>query len=124
MLKAGDAVCLEGELGAGKTVFAKGVAESMGLAESDMTSASFTIVAEYNTNPPLYHIDLYRLSGADDAEAAGVFEFIGGDGIALIEWADRLGPVHTASGRIINVDIGFIEGEPESRIITIKGVEI
>ena len=89
-LGAGSTVCLLGELGAGKTTFVKGIAEALGIARKDITSASFVIVAEHDSEPPLYHIDLYRLHDEQDLNTAGVYDYIGGDGIAVIEWAEKI----------------------------------
>ncbi len=88
-LRAGDVVCLYGELGSGKTVFVKGVARALGIAERDITSASFTIIAEYRTSPPLAHIDLYRIEKAEELTGIGLRDYMGGDTVAVIEWAER-----------------------------------
>ena len=61
LLRPHSVVCLYGELGAGKTTFVKGIAQALGISDRDITSASFTIIAEYDSEIPLYHIDLYRL---------------------------------------------------------------
>lgn len=87
-LKRGDTVCLYGELGSGKTVMVKGIASAFGISERDITSASFTIVAEYNADVPFYHIDLYRLNDREAAEL-GLQDYIGGNSISVIEWAER-----------------------------------
>lgn len=87
-LKRSDVVCLRGELGAGKTTMAKGIASALGINEREITSASFTIIAEHEAETPLYHIDLYRVSAGDISEL-GLHEYIGGDGIAVIEWSER-----------------------------------
>ncbi len=89
-LKPGDTVCLFGDLGAGKTTITKGIASALGIEERDITSASFTIIAEYDSPIPFYHIDLYRVSG-DDISELGLHEYLGGDGICVIEWAERAG---------------------------------
>jgi tRNA threonylcarbamoyladenosine biosynthesis protein TsaE len=89
-LGRGDVVCLFGELGAGKTTMVKGMAEGMGIDEKDITSPSFTIIAEHQGKIPLYHIDLYRLD-REDVGALGLNEYIYGDGISVIEWAERAG---------------------------------
>lgn len=117
-LKRGRTVCLFGELGSGKTVFVKGMARALGIPERDVTSASFTIAAEHEAPVPLYHIDLYRLEDGREAEAAGVFEFIGSDGITVIEWAERLGQVEDSVRVYINVSSNglreiIIEGNRE-----------
>ena len=87
-LKRGDVVCLYGELGSGKTMMVKGIASAFGINERDITSASFTIIAEYDAGVPFYHIDLYRVK-AGKASELGLQEYLGGNGISVIEWADR-----------------------------------
>lgn len=85
MLDAGDTVLLEGDLGAGKSVMARGVARALGIAGA-MPSPTFTLLIPYEGTKKLYHFDLYRLADPDEFYAAGLDEFIGGDGIALVEW--------------------------------------
>lgn len=87
-LKRGDVVCLYGELGSGKTVMVKGIASVFGINERDITSASFTIIAEYDADVPFYHIDLYRVAAGKSSEL-GLREYLGGTGISVIEWAER-----------------------------------
>lgn len=87
MLKAGDSVLLHGDLGAGKSVFARGVARGMGVTGA-MPSPTFTLMIPYEGNKKLYHFDLYRLNDPDEFYAAGLEEFIGGDGVALVEWPE------------------------------------
>lgn len=88
-LKAGDIVCLHGELGAGKTCFAKGVALGMGIKEP-VTSPTFTLVNEYHGALTLYHLDVYRLDGSAEMDDLGYEEYFYGDGVALVEWAERV----------------------------------
>jgi tRNA threonylcarbamoyladenosine biosynthesis protein TsaE len=87
-LKRGDIVCLYGELGTGKTTMIKGIASAFGIEERDITSASFTIIMEYDAAVPFYHIDLYRLVPGQAIEL-GLQDYFGGDGISVIEWAER-----------------------------------
>jgi tRNA threonylcarbamoyladenosine biosynthesis protein TsaE len=87
-LKPGDVVCLYGELGAGKTTITKGIASSFGINERDITSASYTIIAEYDGNIPFYHIDLYRIMNGDTSDL-GLDEYFHSDGVSVIEWAER-----------------------------------
>jgi tRNA threonylcarbamoyladenosine biosynthesis protein TsaE len=96
LLQTGDLVCLEGELGTGKTCLVQGIGEGLGVVDP-ITSPTFTLVAEYQPPPPaatLYHIDLYRLnSPVDEALAFGLEDYLLGDGICVIEWADRVLPI-------------------------------
>ena len=93
LLQAGDLICLEGELGTGKTCLIQGIGQGMGVARP-ITSPTFTLVAEYPLPPPaptLYHIDLYRLDRpVDEALAVGLEDYLWGDGVCVIEWADRI----------------------------------
>lgn len=90
-LKAGDVVCLYGDLGAGKTTFVKGIGEALGIPGREVASASFTIIAEYVTGKiPFYHIDLYRINSEQDLETTGIYDFLGGPGVAVVEWAGRM----------------------------------
>jgi tRNA threonylcarbamoyladenosine biosynthesis protein TsaE len=95
LLQAGDVVCLEGELGTGKTRLTQGIALGLGIS-AQVTSPTFTLIAEYivdSSIPPLYHIDLYRLSApVEEALHVGLDEYLMGDGICVIEWADRIVP--------------------------------
>jgi len=88
-LKSGDVVGLYGELGAGKTTMVKGIARAFGIDEREIVSASFTIIAEYNTTPPFSHIDLYRIKKDDEFAELGLWDHIGEDSISVIEWAEK-----------------------------------
>lgn len=92
-LRGGEVLLLSGELGAGKTLFAKGVAESLGVAEDEVTSPSFTLVNHYEGRLKLYHIDLYRLNeGAEAAHAVDLDELLTDEtAVIIIEWAERMG---------------------------------
>ena len=88
-LKAGDVILLEGELGAGKSELARGVAKGLGVQET-VTSPSFTILNVYESGRiPLYHFDWYRLESAEELYELGMDEYLGGDGIAIVEWPGR-----------------------------------
>lgn len=81
-------ICLDGELGSGKTVFTKGIANALGIDES-ITSPTFTIIKEYTTGEmPLYHMDVYRLDG--NTEGVGIEEYFNKGGIVIIEWAKTI----------------------------------
>ena len=85
MLDTGDTVLLEGDLGTGKSVVARGIARALGVS-GNMPSPTFTLLIPYEGKKKLYHFDLYRLADPDEFYAAGLDEFIGGDGVALVEW--------------------------------------
>lgn len=89
-LKKGDTIALIGDLGSGKTTFVKGLALGLGNRKEAISSPSFVIVKEYNSGKiPLYHIDLYRLKGLADIDSIGLEEYIGSDGVCVIEWAEK-----------------------------------
>ena len=85
---AGDVICLSGELGAGKTVFASGFAQGLG-AKERVTSPTFCIVNEYRGRLPMYHFDAYRTT-ADDMYDVGFDEYLYGAGVCVIEWAENI----------------------------------
>ena len=90
VLTKGDVVGLAGELGSGKTWFAKGLALGLGVSSSMVvTSPSFTLVNEYEGEYPFYHMDLYRLDRLADVESIGLEEYLNDESIVAIEWADR-----------------------------------
>jgi len=91
LLQRGDVVCLEGELGTGKTCLAQGIARGMGIEER-VASPSFTLIREYGHHGaplPLYHIDFYRIEGTEEALALGLDDYLYGNGVCVIEWAER-----------------------------------
>lgn len=85
----GDIICLIGDLGTGKTHITKGIAKGLGIDEH-ITSPTFNIVNEYEGNLKLYHFDVYRVNDPDEIEAIGFDEYIFGDGISIIEWANYI----------------------------------
>ncbi len=98
--EAGDVIALSGDLGAGKTQFAKGFAEGLGVGAT-VNSPSFVLMAEYAGRLPLFHLDLYRLADASEAIGGGLIDERQADGVTLIEWAERLGagaPTRPARG--------------------------
>ncbi len=117
LLKPGGVVCLYGELGSGKTTFVKGIAGALGIPEKEVTSASFTIVVEHHNDMPLFHIDLYRIEKAEDIDGAGIWDYINGDGVTVIEWAERIGDV---PDDFIKVKFAIID--ESKRDITVEGL--
>jgi len=102
LARPGLVVLLAGELGAGKTCFAQGVAEGLDVpADSPVTSPSYTLLNIHQGRLPLYHFDLYRLTTVEDLEDLGYDEIAEGGGVTLVEWADRLSTPLPASLRIV-----------------------
>lgn len=91
LLMAGDLISLTGELGAGKTVFTRGVARGLGVRDY-VKSPSYTLINEYTGRLPVYHIDLYRLEGLEDIEELGYEEYFYGKGVTIVEWGEKAGP--------------------------------
>ena len=102
-LEPGDVVLLRGDLGAGKSELTRGIARGLGVRET-VTSPSFTILNVYESGRcPLYHFDWYRLESADELYELGLDEYIGGDGIAVVEWPERCPEV--VPERFVRIDI-------------------
>ena len=100
-LKRGDIVCLEGELGAGKTTFTQGLAAALGVP-GRVTSPTFCIVQEHESpDVLLVHMDLYRLSGEDDVLAIGWEDYLERGAIVIIEWPERAGSLVPPGARHI-----------------------
>jgi tRNA threonylcarbamoyladenosine biosynthesis protein TsaE len=96
-LKAGDVVLLSGPLGAGKTCFTKGLAQGLGADPELVLSPTFSLVRELTGGRlALHHVDLYRLQGPQEMEALGLDELFDGDGVSVVEWPERLGPLAPA----------------------------
>lgn len=90
-LTKGDILALTGQLGTGKTCFTQGIARGIGVPEVfEITSPSFTLINEYPGKITLYHFDLYRLQGSQDMEDMGYDEYLFGEGVSVIEWADKM----------------------------------
>jgi tRNA threonylcarbamoyladenosine biosynthesis protein TsaE len=111
---AGDLLCLWGDLGAGKTVFAKGFGAGLGVTAT-INSPSFVLMAEYRGRLPLFHIDLYRLADAADALSGGLLDEREETGVTLVEWPDRLGAALPA--RRLDVRIDGSGDEPRSILL-------
>ncbi|KJS88872.1 MAG: hypothetical protein JM58_00165 [Peptococcaceae bacterium BICA1-8] len=92
-LKPGDFISLNGDLGAGKTVFSQGIAKGLGIEES-ITSPTFTIIQEYYSGRvPFYHMDVYRLNSSDEMEDLGYEEYFYGQGITVVEWGNSVADI-------------------------------
>jgi tRNA threonylcarbamoyladenosine biosynthesis protein TsaE len=113
-LRGGEVFLLKGDLGAGKTVFAKGLAAGLGIDPSDVTSPSFTLVNIHEGRLRFYHIDLYRLEHA--VHDLGLDEiFLDQGGITAIEWADRL---RVAPERPVEIDLSYVTDSERRVVIT------
>ncbi|MDY4609010.1 MAG: tRNA (adenosine(37)-N6)-threonylcarbamoyltransferase complex ATPase subunit type 1 TsaE [Sphaerochaetaceae bacterium] len=117
--KPGTVISLRGSLGAGKTVIAKGVAEALGITEA-IVSPTFTLVQEYEGTMPMYHMDLYRISGTEEFEMIGGEEMLYSDGVALVEWSEKI-------ESMLPDDTVYIELEilpDQTRVIDVEGIEL
>jgi len=115
-LRPGDCILLEGGLGAGKTEFARGLAEGLGVSPDEVRSPTFTLVNIYSGRLPVYHIDLYRIEKATELRELGLEEILGTDGVAIVEWPERLGAYRPK--RALTVRLMDLGGE--SREITLE----
>ncbi len=88
--KKGTVFALDGELGTGKTIIAKGIAKGMGI-EADITSPTFLMLEIYDSELPLYHFDLYRIDKAEELDELNFEEYWEGEGVSVIEWAGKAG---------------------------------
>ena len=90
-LKQGDVIALIGDLGTGKTCLTQGIARGVGIAPNEIVSSpSYILINEYNGTIPIYHIDLYRLENSEEIAELGLSEYVEGNGICIIEWAERM----------------------------------
>jgi tRNA threonylcarbamoyladenosine biosynthesis protein TsaE len=101
--RAGDLICLWGELGAGKTQVAKGIARGLAV-DATVNSPTFILMNEYQGRLPLFHVDLYRLADAADALAGGVVDERQADGVTVVEWPERMGDVLPRARVDIRID--------------------
>lgn len=111
-------VTLEGELGAGKTTLVRAICEGLGVNEG-VTSPSYALIHEYGgARWPVYHMDLYRLSGPGDLTNLGYFDLLTSGGVVIIEWPERAGDQIPAGA--LRVELGHLPGEPNRRMLQVK----
>lgn len=106
-------ICLNGELGSGKTIFTKGIASALGI-EDTITSPTFTIIKEYDGELPLYHMDVYRLDGTTDG--IGIEEYFHKNGVVVIEWANTIENILPKE----RLDIKFVILDENKRILVLE----
>ena len=113
-LRKGYVVALSGELGSGKTVLVKGIAEGLGVSEHNcVNSPTFVILKEYKGRVPLYHFDVYRLNDICEFSTVGYGEYFYGNGVSVIEWADKIKETLPKEYLLVNIDI---TGDNERKI--------
>ena len=120
--KQGDVFTLEGDLGVGKTVFTKGLAKGLGVKE-DVSSPTFTIVQEYEDGRlPFYHFDVYRIGDIEEMDEIGYEDYIYGDGVCLIEWANLIEEILPKKRTEVRIEKDLDKGF-DYRKITINKLE-
>jgi tRNA threonylcarbamoyladenosine biosynthesis protein TsaE len=121
LARRGDVIALSGDLGAGKTAFARGFIRALAGREQDVPSPTFTLLQVYETGAtPIYHFDLYRIEAPSEVWELG-FDEAPAEGIVLIEWPERLGPLLPADRLEITISMPAGGGETERRIVIAGG---
>ena len=117
-LQPGDVICLQGDLGAGKTTLVKGIAEGLGLSPNEhVTSPTFVIMHRYTCRIPLYHFDCYRMKSPEDLLAIGFDDFVNsGSGVACIEWPEKAGDLIPSK----NISVSLTHEGVDARRITVR----
>ena len=119
-LKSGDIICLLGELGSGKTILVKGIAEGLGIKRERIISPSFVLIRQhYQGRLPLYHFDLYRLSLPSAILGLGYEEYFYNEAVTVIEWADRL--KYLLPKEFLKIDLFFKTHTQRLLKLTAKG---
>jgi tRNA threonylcarbamoyladenosine biosynthesis protein TsaE len=110
LLVGGDLVLLVGDLGAGKTAFAQGLARGLGV-DAPVTSPTFTIVQEYDGRLPLAHVDVYRLDRVQDLYDLGFDELVSDGRVTVVEWGDLVAQVMPAEHLVVRIELGAADTE-------------
>lgn len=116
-LDSGDIICLNGELGAGKTTLTKSIGLGLGV-EDYITSPTFALINQYEGRLPVYHFDVYRLEEVEDTFDLGFDEYFYGKGVCIIEWAEKIDKVIPEDRIVLDIEKGIEEDE---RLISISG---
>ena len=115
--KPGDVICLLGDLGVGKTVFTQGFAEGLEIKEP-ISSPTFTIIQEYDEGRiPFYHFDVYRISDVEEMDEIGFEEYVYGDGVCLIEWANLIEEILPKNLKVVTIEKDLEQGFDYRKII-------
>ena len=118
----GTVICVDGDLGVGKTVLAQGIAKGLGVNEP-VVSPTFTIVQEYHDGRiPFYHFDVYRIEDPDEMYEIGFEEYFYGDGVCMVEWSELIAELLPPESIHITIRKDLKQG-PDHRMITIEGIE-
>ncbi len=120
-LKGDEIIFLQGDLGTGKTLLAKGIASALGIKPEEVVSPSFTLINEYNSTETyrLFHVDLYRLGPSIENNLPEIDDYIG-EGVMVVEWAQFLSPAYLKSNRNIKITLLLSEENENSRILEIN----
>ncbi len=116
LCRSSDVISLRGSLGAGKTVFAKGVARALGIGEA-IVSPTFTLVQEYDGRIPMYHMDLYRITSEEDFQMIGGEDMLYSDGVCLIEWSEIINDMLPDETLFVQIAVN----SDQSRTVTLTG---
>lgn len=118
LLNGGDVVALVGELGAGKTTLTQGIVRGLGVAEGHyIGSPTFTLINEYEGRVPVYHLDFYRIESPAELVQLGLEEYLDGEGVAIIEWADKIEALLPEEHMLVRME----HKDSRVRIVTITG---
>ncbi len=117
LLKKGDLIAINGDLGTGKTCLIKGIANGL-KNKNDVTSPSFTIINEYSAKIPIFHFDLYRLNKLIEIEELGYEEYFYGEGVTLIEWANKIS--NYLPEKLLSIDMSIDYSNISNRKITFR----
>ena len=112
-LKGGEIICLSGNLGSGKTTLVKGIARGLKIEEKKVNSPTFVLMNTYEGKLPLHHFDFYRLGDPKEIAGIGYDEFLYGNGVAVVEWAERFGSLMPPE----NLEIRLTDAGDDKRIL-------